>query len=152
MKTSKIFVFLLALCGFTLLTSLSIPTNTSVPANTAWTKTDYTINIGDRLEVITLGEITLSLEMKCNPRGIENRSDLTNKFGILKTANFGCLIGKIGENGQPFVVGEKLSTISTTSGTIYLGINDSDLKDNQGEFTSYITVIKPIEADSTLKK
>ncbi len=136
MKPSKIFLFLIPICGFILFTSFNIITEIPVPSNVAWTKTEYKINTGEKLEIITTGEITISTGLKCSPVGIANSTDSC----VLKTANYGSIIAKIGENGQPFLVGERLNTKVTESGTIYLGINDINLLNNQGEFLSCITV------------
>lgn len=140
MKASKLLVFILSTTCITLLTSLSIPEQTHVASNVVWTKTHYELAIGDRLEIISNGKIFVTTNLSCSPLGVENNIDLQNKYGIAKTANFGCLIGKIGENGIPFAVGENLNIVVNSNGSLYLGINDSDLTDNKGEFLSVVTV------------
>ena len=44
----------------------------------------------------------------------------------------GTLIGKIGETGEPFLVGKSGWAQATVSGTLYLRINDDILSDNKG--------------------
>ena len=54
----------------------------------------------------------------------------------------GCLIGRIGEGGQPFYVGRRYVSTAVSDGTLYLRINDDMLSDNQGFLTVVITVEK----------
>ncbi len=44
----------------------------------------------------------------------------------------GALLGKIGEDGSPFVVGKLGRADASTAGMLYLRINDDILSDNQG--------------------
>ena len=45
------------------------------------------------------------------------------------------LIGRIGESGDPFFIGDDTSAIRMRSGgRLYLGVNDDFLKDNTGSF------------------
>lgn len=45
----------------------------------------------------------------------------------------GALIGKIGEKGRPFYVGEIYSTRTREAGQVYLRIDDDILSDNEGK-------------------
>mgnify|MGYP001562262920 CR=1 FL=1 len=120
--------------------SFLIPEQIPISGKIPWTKTKYTIGIGDKIELITMGDISPIANVKCNPDGVPNKADLQTNFGIIKTSNFGCLIGKIGENGSPFYVGTNLTITSESNGDLYLGINDTDLKDNSGEFLTIVTI------------
>lgn len=122
-------------------TSFMIPEQITIPSNMSWTKTKYTIGIGEKIEFISSGEISPTTNVKCNPDGIMNRADLTN-LAVIKTSNFGCLIGKVGENGTPFYVGTKQTITSENNGDLYLGINDTNLKDNTGDFIVTVTPTK----------
>ncbi len=53
----------------------------------------------------------------------------------LETADFGSLIGRIGENGAPFFVGSDFDDPHPAAGRLYLQINDipGSLDDNSGE-------------------
>lgn len=44
----------------------------------------------------------------------------------------GCLIGKIGEDGDPFYIGAAYRGFADRAGTLYLQINDDILSDNAG--------------------
>ncbi len=134
-KTIPALILVILFCS-----SFLIPDQTAVPANKAWTKTKYIIGIGDKIEIVTNGEISPIENIKCNPDGVLNRIDLQKQFGVIKTSNFGCIIGKIGEKGTPFLIGANLTIISENKGELYLGINDNNLKDNSGEFLSIVTI------------
>jgi hypothetical protein len=60
----------------------------------------------------------------------------------------GCLIGRIGESGQPFYVGRRYVSTAVSDGTLYLRINDDILGDNQGALTVVVTVEKPEQKES----
>ncbi|MBI2104982.1 MAG: alkaline phosphatase family protein [Candidatus Omnitrophica bacterium] len=44
------------------------------------------------------------------------------------------LIGKLGEDGEPFAVGERYDGKAPASGRLWLGLNDDELSDNRGAF------------------
>ncbi len=52
------------------------------------------------------------------------------------------LIGKIGINGKPFLVGDKYTGEIQANGRLYLGINDYCFEDNSGEFHAKINLSK----------
>jgi len=54
----------------------------------------------------------------------------------------GCLVGRIGESGQPFYVSRYYVSTAVSDGTLYLRINDDLLGDNQGFLTIVVTVEK----------
>jgi hypothetical protein len=60
----------------------------------------------------------------------------------------GCLIGRIGQGGQPFYVGRRYVSTAVSDGTLYLRINDDILSDNQGALTVLVTVEKPEQKES----
>ena len=121
----------------------SIPKITKIPSNIAWTSIDYKLSIGDKVYLVAVGEISPNGVLKCDPNGVPNHPELQAKLCILKTSNHACLIGKIGIKGQPFFVGSNLSIIANAEGELFLGINDNDLKNNSGEFSVTISIVKP---------
>lgn len=73
------------------------------------------------------------------PDGTPDRPDF-DVANVLRGAQHAGLIGKFGRSGQPFVVGGHYRSLGETSGRLYLGINDIDAQNNQGEFVATITV------------
>jgi hypothetical protein len=60
----------------------------------------------------------------------------------------GCLIGRIGESGQPFYVGRRYVSMAVSDGTLYLRINDDILSDNRGALAVVVTVEEPEQKES----
>ncbi len=58
----------------------------------------------------------------------------------------GCLIGRIGEEGQVFLVGSRYRSTAHTEGLLYLRINDDILSDNVGWMRVEVTVHSPTPA------
>jgi hypothetical protein len=52
----------------------------------------------------------------------------------------GVLLGRIGENGPPFIVGRGTSVLAETDGQLFLRINDDLLGDNKGALTVKVIV------------
>lgn len=63
---------------------------------------------------------------------------------------YGMLIGKIGENGQPFRIGvwNKISV----KDTVYLAINDDDHSDNSGSYRITIRASDAVRAPEDMFK
>lgn len=51
------------------------------------------------------------------------------------------LIGKIGDEGEPFHIGASYHGLAGQRGRLWLGINDDDLQDNAGAFTVHIELV-----------
>jgi hypothetical protein len=52
----------------------------------------------------------------------------------------GALIGRIGEEGEPFYIGRRTSATAQSSGLLYVRINDDVLGDNAGRLQLEIGV------------
>jgi hypothetical protein len=104
----------------------------TVPARQRWTSTGLTVNAGDQIEFGTSGEIRLNTDgVSASPDGALNgyhdpRSPMPQTLA-------GALIGRIG-NGQPFGIGAMTQVQMPASGPLFLGVNDSNLNDNDGAF------------------
>jgi hypothetical protein len=114
----------------------------TVSARTAWTNTGIQVRSGDELRFETTGEIVFS------PRGHVAKSagsvdGLHDTRAPIPNALQGALIGRIGPTGraasQPFGIGNLTSVVMPSDGMLFLGVNDSGLGDNRGEFTVKIS-------------
>jgi hypothetical protein len=105
-----------------------------VPANQRWVATGLTVNKGETLRVNTTGEIRLSNDQNdiAGPAGARSQRFAPNS--PLPRNFAGALIGRIGTSGQPFAIGDMTSVQMPESGQLFLGINDDNLSDNQGEY------------------
>lgn len=109
-----------------------------VSAKQQWTPTGINVRRGEVLTFATTGQIQLST----------NSSDIADPAGARTPRNAagapmprelaGALIGRIG-NGQPFGIGNLTTVTMPAAGQLFLGINDDELSDNQGEFRVQVT-------------
>ncbi len=113
-----------------------------VPGTEQWTDTGIDLSIHDRVLIEADGAITPSApwgplhDPNGDPRTIARQYNLEG----LRDVNHAGLIGRIGEAGTPFQVGRLLVSRADTDGRLFLGINDTDVANNDGEFTATITV------------
>jgi arylsulfatase A-like enzyme len=124
----------------------------TVPANAPLTSTGLKVVMGQPLTVWAKGTYEVRPANKdrdaiqVRPRGTFHfESSVVGKPFPLPAAGTGpaacyCLIGRIGENGTPFYVGEKHSVVAQSTGELFLGINDFNLKDNRGELNVVVDV------------
>ena len=109
-----------------------------VPANGQWIPTAYTVRKGQRLGFNVSGQVRLSV----------NPEDLASPAGgsrmapeaPVPNAPAGALIGRIGEDGRPFAIGNLPAVQMPGGGRLYLSVNDGERSDNSGEF---IVLIDP---------
>lgn len=114
-----------------------LPKSTIVPATKDWTES-IQVKEGDILDISATGKILWKKEgsMSC---GADGASPFTNDAGKpIPGAHTGALIARVGTDGQPILVGSRQKIIASKAGTLYLGINDGNLQDNDGEFRVWI--------------
>ena len=110
-----------------------------VSSQQQWTATGITVRRGETLSINASGQVQLSGDSN------DVASVAGAKSGRYPTAGApmprvlaGGLLGRIG-NGQPFPIGDQTSLPMPAAGQLFLGINDDNLGDNQGEFRVTIT-------------
>ena len=104
------------------------------PANQPWTSTGhYRRSAARRSTFNATGEVQLSADATTSPRldGANDRH--ARRPAPLPSAPPGALIGRIG-NGAPFADRQPAPRPTPAAGVLFLGINDDDLSDNQGDF------------------
>jgi Ca2+-binding EF-hand superfamily protein len=110
-----------------------------VPARAGWVDTGIDVRPGDVLSIRATGNVTLS----------SNASDMASPGGANRRAEnsplpnhpAGALIARIGNAGAPIFIGDgRATTRLTTSGRLFLGVNDDHSADNNGQFNATITV------------
>jgi hypothetical protein len=116
-----------------------------------WQSTGYTIHPGEQYTIRAWGKWMYSPKAGYNgPAG--HSVFRAPSFYPLPGVGGGALIGRIGEEGQPFYVGRRSSGYDyergwESTGLLYLRIDDDRLGDNKGYVTVQITVTKPQESD-----
>lgn len=110
-------------------TCLRVSNRYLVPANVAWCDTGITLAAGDVVGVPeTRGQWTTSGEAQWG-RGGWYGAYIAD--AVIPTELLSSLIGRVGDT--PVAIGNATSFVSPASGTLYLGINDNGvLNDNQG--------------------
>jgi hypothetical protein len=110
----------------------------AVPANQRWISTGLTVRRGETLTFNTTGQVQLGPDSNDTASSAGSNSGRYAPASPLPRALAGALIGRIG-NGQPFAIGNQTSVAMPAAGQLFLGINDDNVGDNQGEFRVEIT-------------
>lgn len=125
----------------------------TIRADRAWTDTGVSVQRGRTLHLEAEGSAQmiglhlrdwffgLTADRTVGPSGtyVWPRRDTTHRPFPLPTMREGpfpafCLIGKIGEQGQPFYVGARYDGTAPDTGRLWLGVNDDEVRDNHGAF------------------
>jgi hypothetical protein len=103
----------------------------TVAGTQQWTPTGIVVRRGEPLTVVASGDVKIGggANQGASPAGAGEM----NAGNPLPSAPTGALIGRIG-NGQPFLIGNQSRIQAPAAGQLFLGINDSYLGDNQGNF------------------
>jgi hypothetical protein len=102
-----------------------------VDSRTAWTDTGVEIRSGQQLLFAATGDVRWGPNRRDGAAG--ERNSPRNQGRPMPDRNAAALIGKIGENGDPFFIGDVKEAIRVRgSGRLFLGLNDDYLGDNSG--------------------
>lgn len=103
---------------------------TRVFAYRGWQSVGVRLNAGDRVEISAGGEWLYTPDEVHGPEGHARYP--APSYYPLSNAPGGVLVGRIGENGAPFLVGRGTWREVQQAGMLYLRINDDLLGDNWG--------------------
>lgn len=127
----------------------------AVPGNRDWTDTGVDVAAGEQLAISATGEMEIShwkfagrdgFEWLVGPQGTYLYDTVvSDKAFPLPAAGRGpapcyALIGRIGADGAPFLVGRDYRAQAPASGRLFLGVNDFDVSDNSGGFSADIAL------------
>ena len=103
----------------------------NVDARSAWTDTGVTVRNGQEVTFTSEGEVRWGPGRRDGADG--ERNSPYNRARPMPDRNAAALIGRIGEQGDPFFIGNARGPLRLRgSGRLYLGINDDFLQDNSG--------------------
>jgi hypothetical protein len=103
----------------------------AIDARTAWTDSGVEVRSGQEIFFTATGEVRWGPGRRDGAAG--ERNSPRNPGRPMPDRNAAALIGKIGENGDPFFIGDDTGPIRVRgSGRLYLGLNDDFLQDNSG--------------------
>jgi hypothetical protein len=112
-----------------------------------WFNTGISVPAGADLDITATGTATWDQQLeKVSPQGAGRTPQAScghpEEF-LMPTAPCGGLVGKVGDSGTPFFVGEHGTIKAESAGALYLGINDrrGHFADNDGAFK--VTVVIP---------
>lgn len=137
----KITNYILFITLFGLFTSLSVTLSSQtvkVNGKQTWTDTGIEIQKGDQISISASGTVYANGTVYGGPDGISNRPDW-DVYCVVKGKPHEGLIMKIG-NGKAVFVGSSFTYTAQESGKLYLGVNDTDVGNNKGEFIANVTV------------
>lgn len=115
----------------------------TIPATVAWTDSGVDVAGGDMLVITASGMIddsTATPETTWGPGGKPN--SFNSGASIIGCAQHVALLGKIGETGGLFVIGESHAAPAPVSGRLFLGLNDKVLTDEGGKLAASVTLIE----------
>jgi hypothetical protein len=119
----------------------------SVLAAQTWTDTGIILSTNEAVSITASGSLSIGSGYTMTPDGDSPSGPLhtyclnNEATGGFPAPNLPCwsLIGRIGTGGTPFEVGSMLSFHASSSGELYLGINDNNVSDNSGSWAAQIT-------------
>ncbi|MEE9558366.1 MAG: alkaline phosphatase family protein [Candidatus Brocadiales bacterium] len=144
------------------------PNAIKVPATQTWTKTDVSVQQGQFMHVEAQGKIEISkwryfgrnYEYVVGPNGTYDFSTEVERLhwnypvqplqafplpaAVAGPAPCYALIGKIGEDGDIFLIGRDAVVEAKNSGDLYLGVNDFEIEDNRGDFYAKVDLYNQI--------
>jgi hypothetical protein len=110
----------------------------AVMARTAWTDSGVDVRPGQEISFAATGEVRWGPGRRDGAAG--ERGSPRNQNRPMPERNAAALIGKIGENGDPFFIGSLTEPIRVRGGgRLFLGINDDFLDDNTGSLRVVIS-------------
>lgn len=105
-----------------------------VSARESWTDTGITVRAGQTIYLDATGRVRWGPGRQDGPEG--ERNSPRNDGRPIPSRPAAALIGRVGEGNDVFFIGSSPEGIRMrSSGTLYLGINDDFLEDNNGAFS-----------------
>jgi hypothetical protein len=105
-----------------------------VPGDQPWTDTGVDVIRGDVLRFDDQGGITF-ITGPNNAANAGGKAQIKSDKYPVPSAGVGALIGKVGIDGTPFLVGAGNRPVAMpASGRLWLGVNDDNFSDNSGAF------------------
>ena len=118
------------------------PRTIVVSARQAWQDTGIDVRVGDLISVSPTGTIMFT-SVRSDTAPPAGAAGMATAAAPRPDLHIGALLGRIGADGQPFLVGASLDSMrATRAGRLYLGVNDDRLDDNSGQFRAVVSVIR----------
>ena len=102
-----------------------------VAADRVWSDTGVDLESGEMFSVLASGSVNFG-PASTGPEGFAPPE--YDQYNVVPCSEHAGLMGKVGQNGEPFFLGAEAVSVATAAGTLYLGVNDSDFGNNSGSF------------------
>ena len=110
----------------------------TIPANQQWVATGFTVRRGETLHFNATGDVQWSPDTADNATAAGARTGRRSDGAApVPAAPGGALVARI-NNGKAFLIGNQGSVNMPANGQLFLGVNDSILTDNGGNF--FVTI------------
>lgn len=109
-----------------------------VPCAVTWTRTGILVKPGQKLSLTVRGELRGG-QWRFGPEGTAEHPEWA-RYSLVPEWPHLAVIGKVGEDGDPFLVGKEFSGTIVRGGELYLGINDLDAENNDGSFEATVVL------------
>jgi len=103
-----------------------------------WQSVGLRVHAGDILDIRARGSWMYTPDEYHGPEGHARYA--APSFYPLPGVRGGALIGRVGETGEPFYVGRRMTRRIDRDGTLYLRIDDDILSDNNGYVTVEVSI------------
>jgi hypothetical protein len=112
----------------------------AVPMSTDWVDTGLYCYLGDEfvIEVTGRGWLDETPESVVGPEGLTGGERPEDR--VFADANTASVIGRLNTTPEIFAVGHGTTYTCPAQGNLQLGVNDTDLDDNSGEFGALVTL------------
>jgi hypothetical protein len=112
----------------------------AIPLDTDWVDVGLYCYLGDEfvIEVSGRGWLDDTPQSQIGPGGLAAGEDPETR--VLPDAGTGSVIGKLSTTPEVFPIGTGTTYECPAQGDLLLGINDTDLGDNSGEFAAFVTL------------
>jgi hypothetical protein len=120
------------------------PKVVDVPGTQAFTDTGIVLKSGDDVAITATGTVFPAVgarSLAASPDGVPNHPEI-RPANVVPNVDHSGLIGRVGDVGSLFAVGHNFRFTTTVAGTLFLGINDSGLENNDGAFQATVTVTR----------
>jgi TIR domain len=115
-------------------------TSVTVPGTQTWTDTGIDLRADDQVAVTATGSVYHNEDTSTGPDG---DPEGLSEYSLIDDLNHAGLIGRITDAGDPFAIGSDADFDADEDGRLYLGINDTGVENNSGEFEASVTVTHP---------
>lgn len=109
--------------------------------NTAngWTNSGWVVRKGQKIKITAKGNISLGGGNYSTPSG---KSNLADKDRLMQQEPTGGLIAVIGDDNNDFIfIGTNREFTAQRDGSLFLGVNETNLEDNSGSFEVTIEIL-----------